>query len=368
MVMLVGRSRARGVLLQILRCFRRFRVSPSPENYRLLHAHFTGQTPALSAALEPLLADQRLDDAQLLRLYEVFFGEARRMQEMEEAGAHLDRLSHELDREIVETGASARRFREEMAKVAERAQLSRSVEELRGLVGDMMAQVNGLIAHMGRLEQRLADTRARMADLRAKLARSREEALTDPLTGLANRRRLDRALEEAVERARAGGGVPVLLLIDVDHFKQFNDRHGHLVGDQVLKVVGQLLRSHVKDRDLVARAGGEEFAVLLRDVAPEEAVRVAERLRELVGSRRIRLRNSGETLGRVTISVGVTPYAPPEPVADWVERADEALYAAKRQGRNQVVARMAPRKASADVQSQGQRSRAGADALASSAG
>ena len=111
-----------------------------------------------------------------------------------------------------------------------------------------------------------------------------------------------------------------LLLADIDHFKQFNDVYGHVLGDQVLKLVARLLRHNVKGQDLVARYGGEEFAVILPATRLADAMTLADRLRELVGSRRVQLEGSRPDLGRVTLSIGVTEFRPGESCADWVAR------------------------------------------------
>ncbi len=127
-------------------------------------------------------------------------------------------------------------------------------------------------------------------------------------------------------------------MIDVDHFKQFNDRHGHRFGDQVLKLVAHVLTANVKGRDTVARYGGEEFAIILPDTDMSDAMRVAETLRGSVESRRIVKRGSKKSIGTLTVSVGVAAYRLGEDVGLLIERADDAVYAAKAQGRNCVVA------------------------------
>jgi diguanylate cyclase len=134
-------------------------------------------------------------------------------------------------------------------------------------------------------------------------------------------------------------GAPVcLLMADIDHFKQFNDRHGHQMGDHVLRLAATILRQNVKGQDTVARYGGEEFAVILPATRLRDAFTLANRIRETVASKQISLRGQGSSLGRVTLSVGVSDYRSGERVAAWIERADKALYEAKKAGRNRVVA------------------------------
>ena len=183
---------------------------------------------------------------------------------------------------------------------------------------------------------------AEIDGLRRDLQAAWSEARTDGLTGLANRKHFDQALRLAAAQALEQGIAACLLLADIDHFKQFNDVYGHALGDQVLRLVASLLRHNVKGQDLVARYGGEEFAVILPATRLADAATLADRLRELVASRRVQLKDRGQTLGRVTLSIGVAEFRPGERCADWIARADGALYQAKREGRNRVVAAPGP--------------------------
>jgi len=163
---------------------------------------------------------------------------------------------------------------------------------------------------------------------------SEMQAGIDPLTGLASRRVLDDELAAEVERVKAGGRS-CLLLIDLDGFKRVNDVHGHVKGDEVLRCVGLLLRQHARPGDLAARLGGEEMAVLLRDVDLPRARELAERLRAAVEVMTVPI--PGGALS-VTASVGVAAAVPGHDKTALVHAADRALYMAKAQGRNRVIA------------------------------
>ncbi len=163
------------------------------------------------------------------------------------------------------------------------------------------------------------------------LSDAEARAMTDPLTGLPNRRRFDDFAHEMAGRRRAGDRVGVLM-IDLDHFKRLNDELGHPSGDRVLVAVGRAIAGAVRDIDLPARVGGEEFAVILRD--PSAATDVAERLRASIAA----IDLSAQGIPRVTASVGVAVAADPsEQVPALVRRADDALLRAKREGRDRVV-------------------------------
>ena len=158
-------------------------------------------------------------------------------------------------------------------------------------------------------------------------------ASTDALTGLPNRRYFDEVCGLVARRRRADDAVGILM-IDSDRFKALNDRHGHAVGDRVLRKVAGAIASAVRDDDVPARYGGEEFVVLLRNPAPGIAVEVGERVRSAVRC----LDLSGDGVGQVSVSVGVAVASgPDEPIAEVVAQADQALYRAKRAGRDRVV-------------------------------
>lgn len=163
---------------------------------------------------------------------------------------------------------------------------------------------------------------ARFRELHGQLRFWREQALTDPLTSLPNRRALEMALEREAARVDRGGAPFALVLMDLDDFKQINDTQGHQQGDRILKEVAQYLVAHVRQGDLVGRWGGEEFVILLPEANEEEGVRVAERLR--AGLNRLGL----------TASFGVAVYR--GDLQDLFQRADRALYRAKGEGKNRV--------------------------------
>ena len=163
-----------------------------------------------------------------------------------------------------------------------------------------------------------------------------QQAITDPLTGAWNRRHFDELLMQMHAPPAVGGGrLPnVLLALDIDHFKAVNDRHGHAVGDTVLKSLVQLVNQRKRDGDQLFRTGGEEFVLLLPRIQPDDAHRVAEDLRQ-------RIENTDLAPGlRVTVSIGLSPQVPGQVASPWLAAADGALYEAKRSGRNRVV--MAP--------------------------
>jgi diguanylate cyclase (GGDEF)-like protein/PAS domain S-box-containing protein len=161
-------------------------------------------------------------------------------------------------------------------------------------------------------------------------------ALHDPLTGLANRRKFMSRYELELARQRRSGGSLSLLLIDIDHFKEINDRWGHLVGDDCLRRIANVLSSNLRVVDLIARFGGEEFIVLLCDTGLEQALRIAEQLRQVVAATRLEAPD-GTTIG-LTVSIGVAsrPDGDARDFDQLLADADAGAYAAKHAGRDRV--------------------------------
>ncbi len=182
----------------------------------------------------------------------------------------------------------------------------------------------------------LLKLRRRSVELLAANARLREMATTDELTGLANRRHFFATANAEIDRARRFQRPISVLMIDVDHFKQVNDTHGHAAGDAVLRQLARILESSARRVDIVGRLGGEEFAVTSLETRDEDAMHLAERVRKAVEEEPIRIDETGTRIS-ITVSIGVSGLKPGEATVDgMLNRADEALYRAKEGGRNRA--------------------------------
>lgn len=177
--------------------------------------------------------------------------------------------------------------------------------------------------------------RAMTESLSARSRNLEHAALTDALTGMQNRRYFDDALKEYLGEFRRVEKPVGLMIVDLDHFKQINDTHGHDVGDEVLKAVASCLKDMTRYHDVVARLGGEEFAVVAPNMDMQMMVRFAERIRKAIGGMAI---VSGNVRLKVTASVGLAVWDRAEPADALYRRADQQLYQAKKTGRNRVCA------------------------------
>lgn len=174
------------------------------------------------------------------------------------------------------------------------------------------------------------------------------QAITDPLTKLYNRRYLEESLIRELSRARRNNASIGIILLDIDHFKSFNDTHGHQVGDQVLESLGAFLKAHVRGSDIACRYGGEEFALVLPDSPLDKAVQRAEELREKV--KYLSVQHQGGVIGHITLSLGVSAFPKHgDTMEGLLLAADNALYQAKAEGRDRVCV---ARESTADTDSE----------------
>ncbi len=318
---------------------RRLRVPPTPENYLIWYAHHSGENPALSRIIRLLEQNGDPFDAERCReLYERFFMKTETERLLSRTVTRFEKimteLEHELSRSGEENEAAGARIEalgEELARGEDEATLVRAVTR------SLVEETRRLGENLRTLSRHLHARSLEVHELRSQLEEARREAETDPLTGLANRKALEGRLRVLGREAMETGDTYSILVLDIDHFKKFNDRYGHKVGDAVLKTVAAVLRHHIREGDFAARYGGEEFVLLLPRTRLDEAREIAERIRHTIGSHVLRHRGSGKEFGKVTVSVGLAEYRPGEPFDQLFERADAALYRAKGLGRNRVV-------------------------------
>jgi diguanylate cyclase len=316
----------------------RLGVAPVPANFMIWYSHCSSRHPELSEALHNLESGgARFSASVCTELYERFFGPTSQATLINGTGARIEaamaRLLEELDAMSADAGAYGGKLRD----FSQNLQSGDGAPPLRGLVARILGETREMLARTQHLESELDRSAKQMMAMRDDVANARREANTDSLTGIANRRRFEDELRRAAEQAELRREPMSLLIADIDHFKAFNDAHGHQLGDQVLKEVAHVLTRSIKGRDLAARYGGEEFAVILPQTGLEGTRALAEQIRRTMAGQRVRIKATGRDLGRITLSIGCAQHHWGEPPAELLRRADAALYRAKQRGRNRVA-------------------------------
>jgi diguanylate cyclase len=248
----------------------------------------------------------------------------------------MRRVMDEMSQYAADAGDTASQYGDALGEHGAKLRGAADASTVTAVVQALLADTGRMQSSVNTLQTRLEETNREAKELREALQRAQGEALTDPLTGLTNRRGFDQVIATALAAPGSLSGHS-LLMADIDHFKKVNDTYGHLLGDKVIRSVAQVLKATVKGRDTAARFGGEEFAILLPETPLAGARALAEHIRATIEKGRIRRPDSSEDIGGITISIGVATYVEGDSIESMIQRADLALYACKKAGRNRVM-------------------------------
>jgi diguanylate cyclase len=322
---------------------RALRQPASPRHFEIWYTYATGYNPSLNQMINELLSrNGTLREADIEQIYETYLSPSRYTERIDRVGS---KVMDEIEQVMGMLGAAAGTasdYTENLANASKTLGVDTDDTAVRSIVESLVTATNEMQQNNQSLEARLSASKQEIDQLQENLEAVRTESLTDPLTTLANRKSFDDSLVRAIADAQMSNEPMSLMMTDIDRFKKFNDTFGHLTGDQVLRLVAISVKQNVKGQDIAARYGGEEFAVVLPNTVLRAAITVADHIRCAVMAKELMKRSTGEHLGRVTISIGVAMLRPDDTPQSLIERADHCLYAAKRNGRNQVVGESDP--------------------------
>ena len=313
-------------------------ISATPENYTVWYAYHSGREPDLGRTIDVLVDNkQPVDNDLCAELYNRYFTSDDQSEAVLGVSDRIEQAVEQIMAAVGAAGDSAAQFGESLQTFTGKLSGKSAALDLREATQAILQETRSVQAQNLKLEDQLKTSSREVEELRQHLEETRREAVTDSLTGLNNRKQFDISLRDWAGRCMEKGTALSVLIFDIDHFKKFNDTYGHQVGDHVLRLVSATLMSNLKGQDVAARYGGEEFAAILPNTDLAGAEAIGEQLRNAVATRKLVRKSSGESLGKVTMSVGVSAYRPGEPLEELVERSDQALYMAKRTGRNRVL-------------------------------
>jgi diguanylate cyclase len=324
----------------VLQLMARHSAGFHPLSYSVWYEYLAGSNPGLRAAL-----DARLIETTVLsdRDIEVLFDAHVAMRDIDSSArmrAEIARMIDHVDDVAVDAGQEVRQYGGELEGHRDRLRDEVGKDTLHQVVESLIGETDRVRVKTGIYHEHLKKSSEEVERLRGELELVQGLALTDPLTGLLNRRGFDQQMQRIGQGSLTGC---TLLIVDIDHFKAINDAHGHLLGDKVIVAVANVLRGCIGDRGPIARIGGEEFAVLLSHTSSAGGVELAERIRAAVERGKIRRADTEESIGKVTVSLGLATCADKEQFEAMIARADRALYQSKAAGRNRVtVAERAP--------------------------
>jgi len=313
-------------------------VPANPNNFTIWFHYYSGSYPDLKRTLDILLGNQQeFTETRNSEIFQKFFTLDQESATLHDATTRMEgelaRIVSTLDGaedDLSSLDVSLRNFSDKLTITDEKS-------EILDMTANLNKQVGNVIERNSKLEDKLKDSIKEIDELKGDLERMRREAMTDGLTGIANRKLFDLELRKSSMNAMANGEDLALLMMDVDHFDRFNEHYGHQVGDQVLKLVAVTISECIKGQDTAARYGGDEFSVILPRTNLENAMRLAEHICKRLSSKNVVNRSTGERLGKITMSAGVALFEYGEPVSQLLVRADRTLQEAMHNGYNQVL-------------------------------
>jgi diguanylate cyclase len=314
------------------------RQPASPRHFEVWYTYATGYNPSLNQTInETLTRSGTLNDSDIDRIYETYISATRFTDRLDHVGSQVQEEIEQVMAMIGAAAGSATSYSENLANVSQKLGTTAEEAAVRSIVESLVQATREMQQNNQQMESQLKASMREIEQLHEHLKAVRTESLTDPLTAVANRKSFDDGLAKAITEARANKAHLSLLMTDIDNFKKFNDRFGHVTGDQVLRLVAMTLKGNVKENALAARYGGEEFAVVLPGTTLAAATALADHVRRAIMVKELKKRSSGESLGQVTISIGIAALRAGDTPQTLIERADGCLYTAKRNGRNQVI-------------------------------
>lgn len=316
---------------EVLRALDGMNIPPTPEYYQVWFSHLESSNNALSTEIQSKIdAGGALDEFFLKAIHERYFELAHPPKEIEKFATQVLNQTNSLQELSRVFDSNTKQFSSELADASESDDAANMLNSLVGIAQDAMSRNS-------ELEKELSNASKKIDDLQSSIDSIARDARTDFLTGLNNRRYFDDTILQLIEASLSEKTPLCMVIADIDHFKSFNDKWGHPVGDRVIKLVAEVLQESLKGKDLLARYGGEEFAIALPSTPLKNASVVADNVRIAVSKRKLVNRANNQNLGRIAMSFGVAELRDGWSAEDLYHAADMALLEAKQNGRNQVA-------------------------------
>ncbi|WP_417475897.1 diguanylate cyclase [Maricaulis sp.] len=315
-----------------------FDVPPTPENYAVWVSFASDTNPELCESVRSHIQSTSTFTPEVSSdLFDQYFQWHAIQNAILESGGIMSEELGNVRETLRAAEADTLAYGETLAGATSQLDGAATDPGIKKLVESLVSATAKMQRRSHDLESKLQATSKEVTKLRDNLERVREEAMTDALTGIANRKRFDESLRKARREADTQGTPLSLVLCDIDFFKRFNDTWGHQTGDQIIRFVAGCLTRHAPESHVVARYGGEEFGIVMPGATPQEAYAIAEKIRSTVESKKLLRKSTNEDLGNITISMGIASFEAGESIETLIERADTHLYRSKTEGRNRTT-------------------------------
>lgn len=331
-------EKAKRIFELLVEAFEEQNINPTPLNYFVWYQYYKGDNPKFRQEMDSILSDPfGYNDRVGKRLYDEYLTEDDR--ENSEFDRAFRRLIDVMVKKMDLWSSKLSKHTQELNDCAN--QLSDpniNAEEVKKITNSVLTSASSMKESSMAFQEEMTNSSDAVRKLREQLVEARAEAMRDELTEVGNRKAFNNAIEELMFNAKENPNSLCLVMADIDHFKNFNDTYGHLVGDSVLRYFASIMKKTKGDNETICRFGGEEFAILMAESSIEQAIERAEGIRKEIQAAHLKQRNSDKPLKTITSSFGIAQfYGDKDDAKSFLERADNALYLAKEKGRNQVI-------------------------------
>lgn len=324
-------------LRMTLQVLGQYKLPTDPVNYTVWYEYSSKMNPLLLTAVDESLSKSKAITPELTEswFYEHVIQKGATL--VQSIKTDLLKVLDEVFGNLSTAGIELSDFGKSLSRFSTSIEHADDKEAIQESLKGLLLEVKSFEQSSKGLEQRLEHAKEEVKSLQLQLKLAEEHATTDALTNLLNRRAFEKKLVHHMDSNQQIEGDLSLIIFDIDHFKKVNDTHGHLTGDDLLRIIAKTLKDYVKGKDIVCRFGGEEFIILLPDTPLQGATAVANNIQKHFDKMIWKQKRTGISLGKVTLSAGVTTHRPGESTEALINRADVALYRSKKMGRNRVT-------------------------------
>jgi diguanylate cyclase len=312
-------------------------IATTPNNYAIWYEYIIGDNADLTKAIKELDSKRTVYSLEILQeLYEKHISDAHEAA-VNQLSNSVKEIIHEFLTKVNKEGEGLSDYAQTLSSFSSKMENANDITDIKSLIGHLLNETKKRENATQSMQTSLESMALEMKKLRAEVSKLNSEATTDSLTKVNNRRAFDMEIENFISASKADQKPLSILFIDLDHFKRFNDKFGHTIGDKVLRFVATLLKNNIKGSDSVSRYAGEQFAILLPETPFDGALIVAENIRERLSKQTLSDSAEKIELGTVTASIGVVPYHYGDSAEQFLRQADHYMHEAKRAGRNKVI-------------------------------